>query len=149
VSGQRSETAAAGADLPALQRHDVALEPGQAWCLKGIGTGSDEIIIPGLLLDDLGNCSAIEATLDLLTYYQMLAMVSLQESRMLASRAAAQPDRLRPEANVWLVEGHASGRRLRIVTIKALDRVVVDGYGSHCVETLWASQLLPGPRAWT
>jgi hypothetical protein len=145
-----SSASDAGPELSAsaIDRYDVALEPSQAWCLKGLLGEPDEIVIPGLLLDDLGNCSAVEARMSVPTFYQMLAMVALAENRMLAARAAPEPERTRPEANVWLLEGTLEGGRLAIKTIATLDRVVVDAYGAHRLDSLHPREILPGPRAW-
>ena len=129
-------------------RYDVALEPTQAWCLKGVLGEPDEIMIPGLLLDDLGNCSPVEASLSLPSFHKMLAMATLQENRMLAARHAPEPYRTKAEANVWAVDGRLDERRLTVSAIAALDRVVVDAFGTHCVETMRATQLVPGPKAW-
>ncbi len=140
----------ANSDTPAacIDRYDVALEPAQAWCLKGVLDEPDAIVIPGLLLDDLGNCSSVEARMSIHTFYQMLAMVARAEDRMRAARAASDPERTRPEANVWLIDGVRDGSRLAIETIAALDRVVVDAYGAHRLDGLRPTELLPGPRAW-
>lgn len=135
-------------DAADVTRHEVALEPSQAWCLKGMLGEQDEIVIPGLLLDDLGNCAPVEASLSAADFHKMLAMTALQENRMLAARHAAQPYRTKAEANVWAVDGRLDERRLSVSAIVALDRVVVDAYGTHCVESMRAAQLLPGPKAW-
>jgi hypothetical protein len=145
---QPGEAGASASAQGALDRFDVALEPGQAWCLKGLGDEPDEVVIPGLLLDDLGGCTSVEASLDLPTYYQMLAMVSVQEARMIAARNGSPPERMRPEANVWSLTGSLLRGRIEVETLAALDRVVVDSYGTSCLETMRASQILPGPKAW-
>lgn len=130
------------------QCYDVALEPAQAWCLKGVLGDTDEIVIPGLLLDDLGNCSPVEAALSLSEFHKMLAMATHQENEMLSARNAPEPHRTKAEANIWSVEGLVESRRLSVSCITALDRVVVDAYGTHCVDTMRASQLVPAPKAW-
>ena len=131
-------------------RYDVALEPAQAWSLKGVLDDADEVVIPGLLLDDLGNCSPVEASLSMPSFHKMLAMATLQENRMLSARNAPEPYRTKSEANVWAVDGLLDdrNRRLTVSDIAALDRVVVDAYGTHCIESLRAVQLVPGPKAW-
>jgi hypothetical protein len=146
--GMSASEAGPGTPAACVDRYDVALEPAQAWCLKGVLGEPDEIVIPGLLLDDLGNCSSVEARMRIHIFYQMLAMVARAEDRMRAARAAPVPERTRPEANVWLVEGVRDASRLAIDTIGALDRVVVDAYGAHRMDGLRTAELLPGPRAW-
>jgi hypothetical protein len=146
--GMPASEAGSGTPAACIDRHDVALEPGQAWCLKGVLGEPDEIVIPGLLLDDLGNCSSVEARMPVPTFYQMLAMVARAEERMQAARAAPDPERARPEANVWHLEGILESGRLRIDAIGALDRVVVDAYGAHRMDSLRSSEILPGQRAW-
>jgi hypothetical protein len=146
--GMPASEAGSGTPAACIDRYDVALEPAQAWCLKGVLGEPDEIVIPGLLLDDLGNCSSVEARMPVPTFYQMLAMVARAEERMQAARAAPEPERTRPEANVWLLEGIMESGRLRIDAIAALDRVVVDAYGAHRMDSLRSSEILPGQRAW-
>jgi hypothetical protein len=137
-----------GTPPPASEQHDLALEPNQAWFLKGVMGEADEVVIPGLLLDDLGGCTNVEAALDLATFHQMLAMAAMQDARMFAVRASGEHERDKPEANVWHVEGPRSRNRIDVRLIRALDRVVVDNYGTRCIETMRASAMIPGPRAW-
>jgi hypothetical protein len=127
-------------------RYDLALEPAQAWCLKGHFGEPDEVVIPGLLLDDLGGCTAIEATLALPAFHQMLAMAGRAELAMLADRASETASRTRPEANVWAVVAERVGRRIAVKALLALDRVVVDGYGARRVDLLRAADLIPNAR---
>jgi hypothetical protein len=132
----------------AIDRYDVALEPGQAWCLKGLLGEPDEIVIPGLLLDDLGNCSAVEARMPVPTFYQMLAMVALaggpDARRPRSTRARAHPAR-----GQCLAPRRLPGRRApRDRDDRALDRVVVDAYGAHRLDSLRRARSCPDQRAW-
>jgi hypothetical protein len=139
-------SAARRARAEAAMRCDLALEPAQAWLLKGHFGDGDEVVIPGLLLDDLGGCTAVEASLTLPDFHQMLAMAGRAEIAMLAELSADASARPKPEANVWAVVAERNKRRLAVQSILALDRVVVDGYGTRRVALIRATDLIPDPR---
>lgn len=131
-----------------MQRHVVGLEPSHAWRLRGLRGAEDEIIVPGILLDDVGRITSVEASMDYPVFCQLQAMAALADLRMLAARGAARPGRREPEANVWLVEGSQDGRRLAIAAIVSLDRLVFAPDRHLCVDTMTAAQIVPGEKAW-
>jgi hypothetical protein len=133
------------ADDP-IQRHLVGLEPRHAWRLKGLGGTQDEIVVPGILLDDTGTNTPVEASLAPGTFFQMQALAAMAELRMLAARARPKPARTRPEANVWLVDARRTGRRVEIAAIVALDRVVLSKDGQWRTDSLPSADLVPGER---
>jgi hypothetical protein len=131
-----------------VQRHLVGLEPKQAWRLKGLCGADDEIVIPGILLDDFGRSASIEAGMAFAVFCQMQAMAALAELRMLEGRGAARPHRTKPEANVWLLDGRREGRRIEVVAVASLDRIVFLPDRHLRVDTMAAAQIVPGEKAW-
>lgn len=129
-----------------LQRHHVGLAPKQAWRVKGSRDGTDEIVIPGLLLDDHGGSEKIEATMPYQVFCQLQAMAAIADVRMLNARAAEKPQRKAPEANVWLVEGVLRRKELDLRELVSLDRLVFDKAGQRCVDRMSLSQLMPGAK---
>lgn len=131
-----------------VQRHCLGLEPRQAWRLKGTGGETDEIVVPGILLDDLGRTSSAEAVMGREVFCQLQALAAMAEIRMLEARARARPRRMRAEANVWLVDGVRKGRRIEVTGIVSLDRVVFAADRHLCTDTIGVGQLVPGDKAW-
>jgi hypothetical protein len=130
-----------------IRRHIVGLEPRQAWRLKGLGGAADEIVIPGILLDDFGRTTPAEATLAYTVFCQMQALAAMAEVRMIEARAQQRPRRTRAEANIWLIDGIRRGRRIEVLAVVSLDRLVFAPDRHLRTDTLAVSQIVPGEKA--
>ncbi|CAN5595896.1 hypothetical protein BH23PSE1_BH23PSE1_02950 [soil metagenome] len=130
----------------AVQRFLVGLEPLHAWGLGQADDEPEEVVIPGLLLDDFDHCTCIEAVMSVRHFCQLQSLALLAENRMLLARAMAAAHRLVPEANVWLVEGRLAGRTLEATGIVGLDRLVLERERTQRVDTLSLCDIIPNGR---
>jgi hypothetical protein len=136
-----------GGESPVV-RHLAGFEPRNAWRLKGTGDEPDEIVVPGILLDDFGRSASIEAVMSHALFCQVQAMAALAELRMVEARTGPKPRRLRPEANVWLVEGTRREKRLDIAAVVALDRVHFGADRHVRADSMAFAEIVPGEKAW-
>jgi dihydrofolate synthase / folylpolyglutamate synthase len=130
-----------GGESPVV-RHLAGFEPRNAWRLKGTGDEPDEIVVPGILLDDFGRSASIEAVMSHALFCPVPgdgraggAAYGRGPHRAEAAAAAARGERLGGR-------GHAAGEAPRHRRGGSRSTGCISAPTAMCAPTAW-----PSPRS--